>query len=109
MKFIGEHLQGMVLTVRAKPGASKNEILGPYGDSLKISVQAPPEKGKANKAIEDLLKKKLSLKSSQIELLTGQTSGKKQFLITEISREELEKRLEGCMGGGSGQTHQNLL
>ena len=40
-----------LIRVKAVPGASRDEIAGPLGDRLKIRIAAPPEGGKANKAI----------------------------------------------------------
>jgi uncharacterized protein YggU (UPF0235/DUF167 family) len=62
---------------------------------LKVAVTQAPEKGKANKAIEDFLSKLLGLRGSQISLQSGFTSRRKTFLIREISRDELQRRLQG--------------
>ena len=51
------------------------------------------EKGKANKALVDLLCKSLSLKRSQVELITGETAAQKRFLVRGVSVEELAERL----------------
>ena len=56
---------------------------------LKVSVTQAPEKGKANKAVIELLAKKLGLKKSQIELIAGETSHQKRFLLREIKPDEL--------------------
>jgi len=85
---------GVVLPVRAQPGARRNEIRGVQDGSLKASVTQSPEKGKANKALVVLLSKTLSLRKSQIELISGETSRQKQFLIRETTAEELSARIE---------------
>ena len=41
----------MELEVKVVPGASRSEVTGWLGDSLKIRVAAPPERGKANAAV----------------------------------------------------------
>ena len=68
------HADGTILPVRAHPGARRNEIRGVQDGMLKVSVTQAPEKGKANKAVIELLAKKLGLKKSQIELIAGETS-----------------------------------
>jgi uncharacterized protein len=88
------HAEGTVLPVRAQPGSRRNEIRGQQDGALKVSVTQSPEKGKANKAIVELLGKTLSLRKSQIELLCGETSHHKQFLIRLISPDELAGRIE---------------
>jgi uncharacterized protein len=88
------HAEGTVLPVRAQPGSRRNEIRGQQDGALKVSVTQSPEKGKANKAIIELLCKSLALRKSQIELLSGETSHHKQFLIRPISPDELAGRIE---------------
>ena len=68
------HCEGIVLPVRAHAGARRNEIRGEQDGMLKVSVTQAPEKGKANKALIAVLSEGLSLKKSQIELISGATS-----------------------------------
>ena len=88
------HSDGTILPVRAQPGARRNEIRGVQEGMLKVCVTQSPEKGKANKAMVELLSKKLLLKKSQIELIAGETSHQKRFLIRGIKAEELAGRIE---------------
>jgi uncharacterized protein (TIGR00251 family) len=92
---ITTHSEGAILTVHAQPGARKAGILGEYAGALKVAVTAPPEDGRANKALAELLAKTLGLKRSQVMLLSGQTSREKRFLIQTLSKPELENRLAG--------------
>ncbi|MFM7075771.1 MAG: DUF167 domain-containing protein, partial [Planctomycetaceae bacterium] len=43
------------LEVKVVPGSSRDQIVGWLGDALKIKVTAPPEKGKANERVVELL------------------------------------------------------
>jgi uncharacterized protein (TIGR00251 family) len=90
---ISEHPEGCILSVRAQPSARKAAILGEHNGSLKIAVTAPPERGRANRALLEVLCEALGLKRSQIELLSGQTSREKRFLIRGLNRPELQSRL----------------
>ena len=94
MLALESHSDGTVLPVRAQPGARRNEIRGVQNGMLKVCVTQSPEKGKANKALVELLSKKLSLKKSQIELIAGETSHQKRFLVRGIAVEELAKRIQ---------------
>jgi uncharacterized protein len=87
------HSDGVILSVRAQPGARRNEIRGVQNDMLKVCVTQSPEKGKANKALVELLCKSLKLKKSQVELLSGETSQQKRFLVRGIGPEELAGRI----------------
>ena len=90
---IESHSEGVILPVRAQPGARRNEIRGEQDGMLKVCVTQSPEKGKANKALIELLSKKLGLKKSQIELISGETSHQKRFLIREIDPKQLRERI----------------
>lgn len=65
------------LNVKVVPGASRSEICGWLGDALKIRVAAPPERGKANAAIEGLICAKLDLPKSAVRIISGGTSSRK--------------------------------
>jgi uncharacterized protein (TIGR00251 family) len=99
MIAIADHAEGCVLPVRAQPGARKAGVLGEQGGALKVAVTAPPEDGRANKALAEALRDLLGLKRSQVELLSGATSRDKKFLIRGLSRAELERRLVGLLRG----------
>jgi len=94
------HADGTILPVRAHPGARRNEIRGVQDGMLKVSVTQAPEKGKANKAVIELLSKQLGLKRSQIELLSGETSHQKRFLMRGIEPAELARQIEAIQTQG---------
>ena len=89
-----EHSEGVILPVKAHPGARRNEIRSVQNGMLRVSVTQAPEKGKANKAIIAVLAKELKLRKSQIELLGGETSGQKRFLVSGVSLPDMRKRVE---------------
>ena len=73
------HEAGVTIAVWAVPGARRNEILGRHGDTIRIRVAAPPEDGKANRAIADLLKAHTGCR--RVDLVRGGTSRRKVFLL----------------------------
>jgi uncharacterized protein len=87
------HSQGTIVLIRAQPGARKNAIVGSHAGALRVSVSAPPEKGKANAAIQALLADAFGCKASQVGLLSGETSRQKRFLIMGLAPDELRNRL----------------
>ena len=87
------HALGTIVPVRAQPGARRNAIVGLHAGSLRVAVSAPPEKGKANAAIQALLADALGCKASQVGLLSGETARQKRFLIEGIAPEDLRERL----------------
>ncbi len=55
VSFLLRHDHAIELRVKVVPGASRSEIVGVLGDPLKIRIAAPPEKGKANQALLQLI------------------------------------------------------
>lgn len=67
----------MILKVKVHPGAGRDRVEGWLGDTLKLSVSAPPEKGKANKAVVDLLARHFKVPRSAIRIVSGEASREK--------------------------------
>ncbi len=93
MIAVTPHAEGVTLAVRAQPGARKNAVLGEQAGTLKVAVTAPPEDGRANAALVEVLKDCLGVKRSQVELLSGQTNRNKVFLIRNVTAEEITQRI----------------
>lgn len=89
---------GVVLSIRARPGARRNGIDGVHAGALKVSVTQAAEKGKANNAVIALLAKELHLSKSQFTLLSGQTSARKRLLIQGVLTGQLLQKLAGVIG-----------
>jgi uncharacterized protein (TIGR00251 family) len=91
------HPDGVLLAVRAQPGARANAIRSVQNRMLKVAVTQIAEKGKANEALAETLAKALGLKRSQVELASGATSREKKFLIRDITAEDLTTRIEAAL------------
>ena len=89
MITVTPHPEGCLLAVRAQPGARKNAVIGELAGALKVTVTTPPEDGRANKAIAELLREWLGLKRCQVEIASGLANRNKQFLIRGIDVGEL--------------------
>jgi uncharacterized protein (TIGR00251 family) len=92
-----DHAEGCVLLVRAQPGARRSGVLGEQNGALKVAVTAPPEDGRANRALVEELREILGLKRSQVELIGGQTSRDKRFLIRGVAKADLERRVAALL------------
>lgn len=93
MEWIKETLKGVLLSVRAVPRASKNEIQGVHGDALKVRLQAPPVEGKANEALIRFLSDALDISRAQLSIASGETGRNKKILISGISKLELIEKV----------------
>jgi uncharacterized protein YggU (UPF0235/DUF167 family) len=89
---------GVILPVLAHPGARRNAILGERSGSLRVAVSSPPEKGKANAAIQAALADGLGCKPARITLVSGATSKQKRFVIEGMTALELQRRLTEWVG-----------
>lgn len=91
---IRDHAEGLVLPIRAQPGARKAGVLGEQAGALRVAVTAPADDGRANQALVALLREILALKRSQVELLGGHKSRNKRFLIRGLAKVELLRRID---------------
>jgi uncharacterized protein len=96
---LAAHPRGVVLPVRVHAGGRKNGILGEHDGMLRVAVTAAPDKGKANKAIISLLSDALKLPKSSIELIAGETSPQKKFLIAGADVEGLQQIVARWLAG----------
>ena len=71
----------MIVKVKVKPNAKKEEIKELDKDFYEIRVTVVPEKGKANKKVIEILSKHLKVPKSRIKLIRGETSREKLFEI----------------------------
>ena len=85
-----------VIDVKVVPRAAKDEIVGWLEGALKIRVQAPPEDGRANRALEELLADALSLKKNAVTVAAGRASARKRVAIDGLTRDEILRRLGGA-------------
>lgn len=92
---------GVTLAVRLQPGAKKTAVIGVYGEGaasqLKIAVQAPPIEGRANAAVIAFLAEMFSLSKSSVELVQGELSRSKVFLIRGITLATAEAEVQGTL------------
>ncbi|HEX3891970.1 MAG TPA: DUF167 domain-containing protein [Terracidiphilus sp.] len=88
---------GVTLAVRAQPGAKNTAITGLYGEGvvaqLKIAVQAPPVEGRANDALIAFLAKTFDLPRSSVELISGELSRSKVFLLRGLTLDRAQEKL----------------
>ena len=92
--MIRETAAGVTLAVRAQPGAKKTAITGIYGEGpnaqLKIAVHAPPIEGRANEALVDFLADLFSMPRRNVELISGELSRSKVFLLRGVTLDEAD-------------------
>ncbi len=78
-----------ILKVYLQAKSSKNEVVGPYRDGIKVKVTAPPLQGKANEALIRLLAREFGISPSGIEIIKGLHSREKTLRISRAFLDEL--------------------
>jgi uncharacterized protein (TIGR00251 family) len=68
---------GVRVTVRVAPKASRSRVLGLADGALKVAVAAPPEDGKANAALVETLAEAFGVPRRDVVLASGAASRRK--------------------------------
>jgi uncharacterized protein len=76
-----------MLRLTVVPGAQRTQVVGLYGDRLKVRLAAPPEKGAANRELITFLARSLGLPKSSFKLAMGAQSRHKVVTVSEGSPE----------------------
>jgi uncharacterized protein len=82
------------LRLRVVPGSARPGIVGRYGNAWKVRVGAPPERGRANDAVLDLLAETLSVPRHDVRLVSGHGARDKVIELDGIAEAETLRRLE---------------
>jgi uncharacterized protein (TIGR00251 family) len=80
-------------SVVVSPGAARSEVVGRHGDAWKVRVAAPAERGRANTAVEALLRKALGV---PVRVVVGATARRKVLEAEGLRLGEIERRLEAA-------------
>jgi uncharacterized protein (TIGR00251 family) len=84
------------IEVRAQPGARRSGIVGTWNGRLRVAVRAPPEDGRANEELAQVLCEALGLRSRDLALVRGAAGRLKEFaaeLPADVARARLRERL----------------
>lgn len=92
-QWLQPRARGVALTVVISPGARATEIVGPYGDALKIRIAAPATDGKANALLLSYLSAELGVRRTEIRVLFGQSARRKGLLILGVHAHGVAKAL----------------
>lgn len=81
------------VAVYVQPRASKTEVVGRHGDSIKIRLAAPPVDGAANTELETYISKLLKVPKSSVQVVMGASSRRKVVEITTNQSIDVERAL----------------
>jgi uncharacterized protein (TIGR00251 family) len=83
------------LRIRVSPGARTTEFVGRHGDGWKVRVAEPPERGRANEALLDLLAERLDVAPAELTVVAGRSGRDKIVELRGVEAEEAARRLGG--------------
>ncbi len=84
---------GTLLRVKVVPGASRSAVAGAYGDALRVQVAAPPEKGRANRALVAFLAERLGVRPAELEIVKGTSNPRKTVRVAGMVPADVLARL----------------
>ena len=92
--YLKDCTAGCTLSVRLQPRASRNEICGEMGDSLKIKVTAPPVDSAANSLLIEFIADLLHISKGSVQILKGHTSRNKILQITGVTSSDFLSKIK---------------
>lgn len=78
LRWDGEDL---ILDLRVQPRASRDELVGPHGEQMKVRITAPPVDGKANAHLLRFVAKAFGVPPSAVTIIAGETGRDKRLRI----------------------------
>jgi uncharacterized protein (TIGR00251 family) len=93
---------GVVLRLHVQPGAGRTAVTGRYGDALKVKVAAPPEQGRANQAVVELVARIAGVKPADVSVVSGESSRTKRLQVAGVDAEDFARLLELALDEASG-------
>jgi uncharacterized protein len=73
----------MRISIKARPGASKEQVVKGPGKELRVYLKASPVEGKANEALIRILAEYFDVNKSKIRIITGRQSRNKLIEISD--------------------------
>jgi uncharacterized protein (TIGR00251 family) len=89
MLEVQEREGAVIFSVRVQPRASKDEIAGEMGGTLKVRLQAPAVEDRANEALVEFLAGLLKRPKSAVRILSGERSRTKRIEISGLTRQQI--------------------
>lgn len=97
---VREHPDGVTITVRAKPRASKSRVVGVRDGALEVAVAAAPVDGAANEELVRTLAAYFGLRAGQVSIVQGASGKNKTVCLAGSALGPVLARLAALEGGG---------
>ena len=88
------------IELTVSPGAARSELVGRHGDGWRVRVAAQPERGRANRAVVELLAEALDVPRDTVTVVAGKTARRKVVDVDGLDAVEIDRRLEAAHSAG---------
>lgn len=91
------------LKVRVQPRARGSGLVGWMADgTLKLTVSEPPEDGRANRAVAELLARTVGVRGAAVTVVRGRAARTKTVDVDGMDERELRRRITAALGVAEG-------
>jgi hypothetical protein len=89
------------VAITVSPGAARTELVGRHGDGWRARVAAPPERGRANRALVELVAELAGVPRDRVAVVAGAGARRKVVEVEGLDGAELDRRLAEASRQGS--------
>ena len=83
------------ITLHIQPRASRSEVVGEFGDAIKVRVNAPPVDGAANEELVRFVAQRLGVRRADVTLVSGHSGRRKRLSINGLTAATARAQLLG--------------
>jgi uncharacterized protein (TIGR00251 family) len=84
----------MLLRILVQPRASRTEIVGLYGDAIRIRLAAPPVDGAANEELILFLAGQLKVSKAAVTITSGLSSRRKMVSVVGVTENQVRRLIK---------------
>jgi uncharacterized protein YggU (UPF0235/DUF167 family) len=86
------------VAITVSPGAARTELVGRHGEGWRARVAAPPERGRANRALTVLVADLVGVSPDRVAVVAGASGRRKVLEVEGLDAAELDSRLARAAG-----------
>ena len=90
---VGQHADGITISVRVHPKARREGISGFIGDTIKLELTAPPIDGRANEACIRFFAVFLKVPRSSVTIAAGTNNRNKVIRVTGVTAADVQRAI----------------
>ena len=81
------------IAIVVSPSSARTEVAGRHGDAWKVRVSAPPERGRVNAVVVELLASLLGVPHRDVSVVAGETARRKVVEVVGLDADAVAERL----------------